>query len=434
MSIFRHTLLAAAIYSFCASTAQANSFDIVNGVEATASAYPWVVTLSIAAAGGGSGRCGGSVIAENWVLSAAHCFDAGAIAQPSGVTVTVGRQKVSDTNGQVITAKRVINHPDYNSTTTDNDLALVELSAPVSAAKPVRLAGAVQPLTVGLSARALGRGTLAAAASYATQALGLKADCSKDLAACLAEAKSKGTADKDVLKAFLLANGLKDPTLGLGYGELLKAAQALDATVGNSAGYDVVYAALTKGNSLLDLVNIAIAASGSTDELRQVDLPLVDQAACASATGFSLTSNMFCAGFTNQPKDTCQGDSGGPLVIRNRQDSDWLQIGLVSFGGACATNPGVYAKVANYLDFIAQYVPHFNDERLFAWGESVAASLLKPAGNERSVTVADYWARCYTSSGACLGTDTSNLYFYNGQIQSLGPLKGWYDQAKAAGY
>jgi len=434
MTAFRHSLFAAAICSLSATLVQANSFDIVNGTEATASAYPWVVTLSIAAAGGGSGRCGGSVISETWVLSAAHCFDASAIAQPSGVTVTVGRQKISDSNGQVITAKRVINHPDYNSTTTDNDIALVELSTPVTAAKPIRLAGPVQPLTAGISARALGRGTLAAAASYAAQALGLKADCSKDLASCLAEAKAKGTADKDVLRAFLLANGLKDPTLGLGYADLLKAAQTLDASIGSSAGYDAVYAALAKGNSLIDLVNIAIAASGSTDELRQVDLPLVDQAACAAATNFSLTANMFCAGFTNQPKDTCQGDSGGPLVIRNRQDSDWLQIGLVSFGGACATNPGVYAKVANYLDFVAQYVPHFNDERLFAWGESIAASILKPAGNERSITVANYWARCYTSSGACLGTDASNLYFYSGQIQSLGPLKGWYDQAKAAGY
>ena len=81
-----------------------------------------------------------------------------------------------------------------------------------------------------------------------------------------------------------------------------------------------------------------------------------------------ITSNMVCAGFSEGGKDSCQGDSGGPLVVpRNSSDDSAIIYGVVSFGTGCAkpNYPGVYARVAKYLDWIqsymnSQYQYHFN--------------------------------------------------------------------------
>ena len=51
--------------------------------------------------------------------------------------------------------------------------------------------------------------------------------------------------------------------------------------------------------------------------------------------------------------DACGGDSGGPLLYLNSY-YNWMVAGIVSFGpSACGKAvPGVYTKVANYLDWI----------------------------------------------------------------------------------
>ncbi|KAL9706881.1 hypothetical protein quinque_010399 [Culex quinquefasciatus] len=52
---------------------------------------------------------------------------------------------------------------------------------------------------------------------------------------------------------------------------------------------------------------------------------------------------------------TCEGDSGGPLQVKllhNSRTTPFV-VGVTSFGGVCGTsNPGVYAKVAFFYDWI----------------------------------------------------------------------------------
>ena len=63
-----------------------------------------------------------------------------------------------------------------------------------------------------------------------------------------------------------------------------------------------------------------------------------------------LTGNMICAG--GGKVDSCQGDSGGPLIVNIERKL--TLVGVTSWGYGCGIegSPGVYTKVANYIDWI----------------------------------------------------------------------------------
>uniref|UniRef100_A0A3B3HB40 Peptidase S1 domain-containing protein n=1 Tax=Oryzias latipes TaxID=8090 RepID=A0A3B3HB40_ORYLA len=99
---------------------------IVGGQNAPAGFWPWQVSLQTS-----SHFCGGSLINNQWVLTAAHCFPSGSA---SGVTVVLGLQSLQGSNPNRVsrTITTLIIHPNYNSETSDNDIALLQLSSPVT--------------------------------------------------------------------------------------------------------------------------------------------------------------------------------------------------------------------------------------------------------------------------------------------------------------
>ena len=80
------------------------------------------------------------------------------------------------------------------------------------------------------------------------------------------------------------------------------------------------------------------------NDLRKVDVPVVEDGPCAGAYGASLdAATMVCAGAPNI--DSCYGDSGGPLFDKTSR----IQVGIVSWGNGCAKRkfPGVYSEINN---------------------------------------------------------------------------------------
>jgi V8-like Glu-specific endopeptidase len=111
---------------------------ITGGSDATISDFPWQVYLEA-----GNFSCGGSIIANDWVITAAHCTedDLGNLIGAADMSVTVGANDPAAGGGKKYSVSQVIRNENYNSTTLENDLALIKLSQPINYtnATPIRL-------------------------------------------------------------------------------------------------------------------------------------------------------------------------------------------------------------------------------------------------------------------------------------------------------
>ena len=94
-----------------------------------AGAIPWQVAIFTDPADVyNTQNCGGALISDSFVLTAAHCYDP-AVPRPY---VGVGFAHLDNSaSGQVIQASQWITHPDFDSDLFDNDIALLQLSTPV---------------------------------------------------------------------------------------------------------------------------------------------------------------------------------------------------------------------------------------------------------------------------------------------------------------
>ncbi|XP_066266987.1 chymotrypsin B-like isoform X2 [Branchiostoma lanceolatum] len=97
---------------------------IVNGDDATPHSWPWQVSLQTST---DWHYCGGSLVNENWVVTAAHCDPS-----LSGDYVVLGEHDrgSSTESTQRLRIATKICHPQYNSNTIDYDICLLKLATP----------------------------------------------------------------------------------------------------------------------------------------------------------------------------------------------------------------------------------------------------------------------------------------------------------------
>lgn len=283
---------------------------VVGGQEAAPGAWPWQVALLIAGepVGPDAQFCGGSMLLDTWVLTAAHCVfmqDAqgnwGTLV-PQALSVLVGTNDLAPRQGDAVPVAGVFVHPGYAGPPYDNDIALLRLARPPQA-------------------------------QYAT----IK----------IPDAEFGDYLEQPGVVTTVTGWGL---TEGGGRPASLRQAdiQMMDRSQCNAALLEA------KANEAVKGFAHAVNVFG----VREDDAyALWDQLLARAPEPMS--ANMICSGTFEGGRTACSGDSGGPLVVALR-DGTFVQAGIVSWGlsgaggqGCAETAPfSAYTRVANYLPWL----------------------------------------------------------------------------------
>ncbi|XP_010573402.1 PREDICTED: transmembrane protease serine 5 [Haliaeetus leucocephalus] len=108
---------------------------VVGGMDVPLGCWPWQVSVYH----GSQHHCGGSVLAREWIITAAHCVHSYRWLPASAWLVFAG----VITHGSIkheagVSVKKIIHHPLYNDSSLDYDIALMKLQVPLNFSDAIR--------------------------------------------------------------------------------------------------------------------------------------------------------------------------------------------------------------------------------------------------------------------------------------------------------
>lgn len=284
---------------------------VIGGQLADNAEWPWQVALTVAnmPVSTDSQFCGGSLVMDQWVLTAAHCVHmaddqgVGFDLQPQELSIVVGTNKL-DGSGDRVPVEAIFKHPSYHVDDLDYDIALIKL-----ARKPN--------------------------APYQTIEV--------------PDAQFGDMLQEPGITSIVTGWGLQNG--GRPSAELREAQiQMLDVDMCNTAMMEARAEEAAAGFSY----------AVNTLSVREEDAyALWDQLIAAAPK--PMTDNMICSGTFEGGRTSCNGDSGGPLVVP-LEDGSYIQAGIVSWGLTSTSGHGCeeQAMFSAYTD-VSAFVPWLNE-------------------------------------------------------------------------
>ncbi|XP_071451586.1 serine protease persephone-like [Hetaerina americana] len=280
--------------------------------------------------------CGGSLISDRYVMTAAHCTR---MVNGAPVVVRLGDQDlVRDDEGATpidFAIEKIEMHPSYSSNTSYNDIALLRLERSVNFSQFICPAC----LYMGEASSVRRRGNFDIADR-------INLENGEDTSADSFQQDSPASSDYE-LSNRLLWNGEE-------VGPRLNNEDDLRDKNLFVSGWGATSFPGGDRSPVLLMAKIEPFSSGECNaslfEAIGRSIPLIPRGIFPDV--------QVCAGDKNGKKDTCVGDSGGPLQFKSKESSSLLTVvGITSFGSKCGQSlPGVYTRVSSYLDWIEQKV------------------------------------------------------------------------------